>query len=298
MSGTSINNKWFTHFSLVRELNMKVRYTTLSPLRIGASRGKSLFTPVDLQVIRMMLNGKEVPYIPGSSLKGVFRSTAEMLLRLHGKKVCNMGQCSKESIKDKSRDEYLQDAIHEYNRTAEISAMEKIINILEGYCLVCKIFGSNTYASHITFNDAYPIDDASIGVKTGIAINRRSGAAQRGALYQVEFVNPGTSFYGNIKCINLPNYAVGLILYIIERMINTRIVNIGGFKSRGFGNIKIDIEDINGIIVEDGKVKDIRAIDKFKALDEYDKDVNKADNINELGKGFISSWDHYVSTNN
>lgn len=291
-------NRWFTHFSLHRELNINLKYTTISPLRIGTSKGKSLFSPIDLQVIRMTIYDKEIPYIPGSSLKGIFRSTAEMLLRSHDKKACSMGQCSKEILGDRSRDEHLQDAIKDYNKGANDATIERVINILDGYCLICKIFGSNTYASHITFRDAYPTENVSIGVKTGIAINRRSGAAKRGALYQVEFINPGAIFHGSIKCINLPNYAVGLILTIIERMINTGIVSIGGFKSRGFGNIKIDIEDINGIIVEEGKVKNIKEIDEFKALDEHDNNVKRTGNIDELVKEFISSWDHYVSTNN
>ncbi len=284
---------WFTHLTLYRELNLGIKYTTLSPLRIGASRAKSFFSIVDLQVIRITLDGKEVPYIPGSSLKGVFRSTAEMLLRSYNKRVCSMGQCSIENIENKTRDELLQDAIKEYNRTG--TNIERVISILDGYCLICKIFGSNTYASHIIFNDAYPVTDVSVGVKTGIAINRRSGAVKKGALYQVEFVNPGATFNGNIKFINLPNYVVGLILYIITKMLNHGIVNIGGFKSRGFGNIKMDIEGINGVVVQNGKIANINEVNILNGIDKDDTEVKVTRDVNELVTEFIKAWDNYVA---
>lgn len=285
---------WFTHFSLYRELNIRVKYTTLSPLRIGASKAKSLFSPVDLQVIRITLNGKEVPYIPGSSIKGIFRSTAEMLLNSYNKRACNMGQCSREKVDDYStRDEILQEAIKEYNKRSE--NINRVIGVLNEYCLICKIFGSNTYASHIAFSDAYPNNDVSTGVKTGIAINRRSGAVMRRALYQVEFVNPGASFNGNIKCINLPNYGIGLILYIITKMVNEGIVGIGGFKSRGFGNVRMNIEGIDGIIVQDGKIANINKVNEINGIDEYDTTVKRAENVTELINEFIKAWDHYVT---
>jgi len=61
----------------------------------------------------------------------------------------------------------------------------------------------------------------------------------RGALYTVEFVEPGARFRFLITSRNLPNYALGLVGTII-RMINSGEVKIGGFKTRGFGAVKID----------------------------------------------------------
>lgn len=50
-----------------------------TPLRVGVGREPPLGSPVDLAVIRLRGN----PYIPGSSLKGVLRTTAEMLVASH-----------------------------------------------------------------------------------------------------------------------------------------------------------------------------------------------------------------------
>lgn len=287
-------SEWLTHQTIYRVLEFELTYKTRSPLRIGASKGKSFFSPIDLQVMRIMLNGKEVPYIAGSSIKGVFRSTAEMLLRSYGKRACNMGQCANETTTNNiTRDERLQDAIKEYYR-GNTNAKE-IINILNEYCLICKIFGSNTYSAHIIFSDAYPTDNVSIGVKTGIAINRRSGAVKGGALYQVEFVNPNSIFHGSIRLINLPNYAIGLILKIIKDMVNNGITRFGGFKSRGFGHVNINIDKIKGFVVEGGKLMDIKEVKELKPIDEYDKSIERTENIEELIVSFIKVWDEYVS---
>jgi hypothetical protein len=55
----------------------------------------------------------------------------------------------------------------------------------EKACLLCKVFGSLSFTGHVEFSDAYPIGedgsvlDVPVGVRTGIAINRRTGAVYR-----------------------------------------------------------------------------------------------------------------------
>ncbi|MCX8169869.1 MAG: RAMP superfamily CRISPR-associated protein, partial [Candidatus Methanomethyliaceae archaeon] len=60
-----------------------------------------------------------------------------------------------------------------------------------------------------------------------------------GALYTTEYIEPGAKFRFSITCRNLPNYALGLLALVIER-INDGYIKIGGFKSRGFGAVKIE----------------------------------------------------------
>lgn len=259
-------SEWFTSYRLYRELRLTLNYKTLSPLRIGSSKGKSLFSPIDLQVLRINMNGKEVPYIPGSSLKGVFRSTAESITKSFNIDTCMLGNCSEVMDQNgEKRDSRLQTAIKTNSR-------EVTINILNEYCLCCKIFGSKTYASHIKFNDAYPDGEVGVGVKTGIAINRKSGATKRGALYQVEFVNPDSEFTGEIVMFNLPNYAIGLLSYIIN-YINSGFIKLGGFKSRGFGRIEIKVKEIDGVVNINNNIKEVSELDVLPALDEVDQDI-------------------------
>jgi len=73
---------WSAHSVIVREVVFEGYLVAESPLRIGVGRISPLGSAADLAVLRVNLNGKLVPYIPGSSLKGVFRSTAIQLANL------------------------------------------------------------------------------------------------------------------------------------------------------------------------------------------------------------------------
>lgn len=279
-----MKNSWFTHNILLRELRIKFVCKTLSPLRIGTSKNKSIFSPIDLQVLRINIDGKEVPYIPGSSLKGIFRSTTESIVSSNNLNTCFGGRCSEDIDQEgRKRDKRLQDAIKTGN-------IDEIINILNEYCLVCKLFGSNTYASHIRFNDAYP-NNYSIGVKTGVAINRRSGAVKQRALYTVEFVNPNSEFEGEIVLFNTPNYAIGLVAKIID-YINNGFVKLGGFKTRGFGRVKMDIKEVTGITYEEDTLKDL-SIGILSSLDVKDEDLSYKNPMEILDKS-KEIWDAYV----
>jgi len=83
------------------------------------------------------------------------------------------------------------------------------------------------------------VQDVPVGVRTGIAINRRTGAVHGGQLYQVEYVEPGARFRFSIGTTNLPNYALGLLAKVM-RMLNDGWVRIGGFKTRGFGEVRVE----------------------------------------------------------
>ncbi|MEM1546482.1 MAG: CRISPR-associated RAMP protein Csx7 [Candidatus Methanomethylicia archaeon] len=277
--------QWFVHDYLYRVLNVKLSFEAKSPFRIGAGKSTSLTSPVDLQVLRININGREVQYIPGSSLKGVFRSVSEFIAKSNGINACMAGNECKDNYNRK-----LDDALRSRN-------LDEVRKILASYCLICKLYGSGSYASHIIFGDMFPEGDIAIGVKTGIAIDRRSGTAKRGALYTVEFIMPGSIFKGNITLINTPNYAIGLLSYVIK-LINDGVIRIGGFKSRGFGQFSVNPMEINGEIIHNNKVMKISEVDIFEPLDEFDSEVNIADvgrNYAKLLERFRIAWDNYVS---
>lgn len=274
---------WYAHNILYRSIELVVGYTAKSPLRIGSERGKSVTSPIDLQVVTIKINNIETPFIPGSSLKGVFRSSSEFIARSHGINVCMMG--------DGCKNEY--DSVLQYSvKAGNISA---IIDTLSKYCLACKIFGSASYYSHVSFSDAYPKDGVvpQRGIKTGIAIDRRSGAVKSGALYTVEFVMPGSEFEGSIVLNNLPNYAIGLLSTVIEN-INLGVIKIGGFKSRGFGAVEITPRDFRGSVLIDGEYVDFSKGGELPPLDEDDEAI-KFSNVSEFLKESKRVWVNYVN---
>jgi CRISPR-associated RAMP protein (TIGR02581 family) len=255
---------WVSHSRILRNIEIQVKYEALTPLRIGAARAKTPTSPVDLQVLKLSIGDlRDVPYIPGSSLKGVFRTTAEKLALSRGLSVCYTGEDCKLKY-----DRELQTRV-------KAGKEEGVIEVLRNYCLICRLFGTASYSSHIRISDAYPsqTEIPSTSVKTGIAIERRSGGAKAGALYQVEFVNPGAKFYGSIILHNFPNYGIGLLAEILEQ-INQGYVKIGGFKSRGFGSVRITIESLKGIVKSGEEFMDINNVKELEPLDDQDEKIS------------------------
>ena len=52
-------------------------------------------------------------------------------------------------------------------------------------------------------------------------------------------MEPGTAFSFELRALNLPNYALGLIAKAL-RMIHEGWARVGGFKSRGFGRVHFE----------------------------------------------------------
>jgi CRISPR-associated RAMP protein (TIGR02581 family) len=281
---------WSAHSVIIREVVLEGYLVAESPLRIGVGRESPLGSAVDLAVLRMNLNGKIVPYIPGSSLKGVFRSTAIQLANLRGLTVCSglsKGTCMDlryPEFDGKTLLEKIQEEIRNRNYRRAIELFH------EKACLLCKVFGAPSFTGHSEFNDSYPINekgevlDAPVGVRTGIAINRRTGAVHMGALYQVEYVEPGARFRFSLRTTNLPNYALGLLAKIL-RMVNEGWVRVGGFKTRGFGELRVDGLRFaaSGATVQGSKLL---------AVDEKDEEVDLSGDISSTQRRLEASGEN------
>jgi len=225
------------------------------PLRIGAGKGEGLTSLTDLPILKISVGEEEVPVIPGSSWKGVIRSRVEAYLRTHGKHVCGgPGDTCMDRDKLGKRIEMLQKSPSEENRIRIIEMLSQEL------CMACKIFGAPSYASKVFISDSFPVKMGdrrafSVGIKPGIAIDRRTGAARRGAFYHVEFIEPGSLFTFEIVCRNLPNYALGLIAKAILDL-NSGLLRLGGFKTRGFGRISFPElrHEVSGLVGESDRL--------------------------------------------
>ena len=257
---------WSSHKVLFREVELSGHLVTEGPLRVGAGREPPLGSAVDLAVLRIMSAGKEVPYIPGSSLKGVFRSTATQLARAKNLNVCS--GLSRETCMDVRDPQFGGRTLLEQIQFLMLQGRtnEAIKTFHEKSCLLCKIFGAPSFTGHVEFSDAYPVDEVLVGVRTGIAIDRRTGAVYKHQLYQVEYVEPGARFKLRIRGSNLPNYALGLLSKIL-RMVNEGWIRIGGFKTRGFGEVRIENLEF---VAHGATIQDM----KFIKMDEHDIDVD------------------------
>lgn len=113
--------------------------------------------------------------------------------------------------------------------------------------LIIEIFGGteeNESASAIFFHEI-PIKIGRITERKHIAINPETGGVRN--LFEVECVLDGAVFEGRLfSGRNLHPKAFALIKPIID-LTNLGVARIGGFKSRGYGEIAIDIDEIRMI---------------------------------------------------
>lgn len=232
--------KWLGHLTRIRELDIEGVLVAKEPLRIGAGKGTKLGSPIDLPLLRVYLPGKgEVPFIPGSSLKGLFRAYFDVVIRsLRGYACAGSGgsTCMSQKVSFHGEIDKLEKIARRLSARMDFNNLAQLL--WENLCLSCKVFGSQSYRSKIIFYDSYPVKDVRIGVKTGIAIDRRTGAAMHGALYQVEYVEPGATFNFHVKVLDAPNYVLGLFAQGLFEL-NAGRLKVGGFKTRGFGWVEL-----------------------------------------------------------
>lgn len=204
---------------LEKRLVFRGTIEAVTPLHIGSGKPELELGEVDMPIIK---DTRQQPYIPGSSLKGKTRAEAERMLKEEGVDVC-----TPPDVKN-------------------MCGSKK--NNPDEFCLCCKIFGTAgagggiSVASKTRFRDAYPTKNVeTLLERTGIAIDRETGTVSRGALYSIEAVPAGTAFDFEIVAENLTDEELKLLCAALKSVEHSAL---GGSSSRGFGKVKIDINNI------------------------------------------------------
>jgi len=198
-----------------------------SPLRIGTGKSGG-FDPASVVRDTVLKDIDGVPVIPGSSWKGVFRSAGERILR--NKKVTVCSGVGEDYCLNNFR------KFNDFQRSISHNVEEALKIFWDYTCLNCKLFGTMSVIAAVKFLDSRALE-FKLGSRSMVAISRTEGAAARGALVQVEFVEPGSKFSFKMIGNNLPNYVIGYLLTIMKS-IHDGYVQIGGHKTRGFGFMK------------------------------------------------------------
>lgn len=246
-------NKYFVKGTLVAE----------SPLHIGAGNDDFRPTSVDAAVIRDENNN---PYIPGTSIKGIIRSSIERIIstgafdtECYTYKACNIlvqDEDERESTKNYLShtcvdNETLKDIKEKYKGDSKRIAEE----IYKKQCDVCKLFGGHGFASRIQIGDAKAIlkdgEKVHTQIRDGVAIDRDTLTQRNGAKYTYEQVGAGTKFNFYMTVENLEDehkVLLGLIVNLLEK----GELKIGGKTSAGLGIIKLIDSKIEMIDGKDG----------------------------------------------
>lgn len=206
-------------------------------LHIGGGKYNTSFSDAPV-----MKTPSGLPYIPGSSFKGVFRSTAERLAgSIPSVKTCFLENDTGNKIcltsmskKDKKREKY-----EEFREEHKDDKIEELLE--EHLCHTCKLFGSPFKASKAYFSDLYVDEDAYCGgteVRDGVVIDRDSETARDGLKFDYEVVPSNTAFDFEIVLEDLEEIEFGLFLATLREFENGYAF-VGGDKSRGLGNCEI-----------------------------------------------------------
>lgn len=221
---------------------LALRIETVTPLLIRA--GDPGLTPgPDLACVRTR-HGRwgETVYVPGSSLKGVLRSAAEAAVR--GQTFGGVeGACDPLSEESGCGFRIQKEDWRADGETARVHG---------AHCLACRTFGSTSLKGRTSVRDHYPIDPHELDSlevferanqtegRHGVAINRVSGAAHGGALYDLEVVPAGACFFGDVAIENYQGWQLGLLASALDEL-NDGFAQLGSTKSRGLGVVSVAV---------------------------------------------------------
>jgi CRISPR-associated RAMP protein (TIGR02581 family) len=251
--------------------------TNITALRISSGRSTE---PIgsDLPVMKDAFGR---PLIPGSSFKGALRSRLESFLRGilgdNPKLVANPAVEEEWSITSQEMKKLKEDFPNDLQLT------EAIIKQTD---LPSRLFGSPWLASKFQVRDLTVLPDFWFGQyqeRDGVSIDRDTETAADGKLYDFQVVPAGTVFEFKAIVENAEPWELGLLMVGLHQF-ETEQIPLGGGRSRGLGVVKLEIEQMQWLDVDNNPEKLISYLKKLV--------INSSDEPEayEDGRQFIETW--------
>ena len=235
---------------LVNEAYCRVRITTTGPLLVRS--GQATISGPDMTPVLSVRNGKREIFLPGSSLKGVFRSHIE-------KVVCSLKQqavCYPFTPQDKQEEErYKLQGDHRkscgglFNDLAKQGdEMRKKLEdrtdlVYKASCPACRLFGSTGFIGRIAISDAHLVSEKQqTELRDGVGIDRLTGGASHGAKFELQVVSTGMEFETDIHIRNFEVWQLGM-LFVVMQDLQDGLIHIGSGRSRGLGKVTARISE-------------------------------------------------------
>lgn len=235
------------------------RLVMKTALHIGGGRNR--LSSSDSPVV---LTAEGIPFIPGSSFKGVLRSTVEKLAPnlSNAFTSCGLFELEKQEREEieaklkagKPLDEpvcstqiqkYFADELRDHpdNRP---QIVDKALN---GLCSTCRLFGSPFAAALINVNDLYMPNEEksdSIEMRDGVAIDRDSEKAKDHLKFDFEVVPSTSAFQLTITLENADPRDVQLVCVGLSEFVHGYGA-IGGLRSRGLGACTLEGLEVSAL---------------------------------------------------
>lgn len=178
------------------------------------------------------------PILPGSTLKGCFRSFAERLSEYLGLTACLLdntlsGATCFTGIFEQQERKVKYDAFKKINEEDK-----KLDWIEKNTCDICQLFGSPLQASRIFFSDGKLTNWVDrLQIRDGVCIDRDSETARHGAKYDFEVAPAETQFGITIELENPDENELALVGAVLTEWQEG--FRLGGFTSRGLGRVML-----------------------------------------------------------
>lgn len=247
---------------LLNECRFTLTIHTEGPVLIKS--GHSTVSGPDMTPVRTYRNGNAEVYLPGSSLKGVFRSHIEKVIRtLNNDVVCNpfvkadfdnennQLACPKytevscgEKFELRQKERLLVNRVP-WRRHPEKEVLSNEAVYLES-CPACRLFGSTSFIGRVAISDAYLAEDSQQKTeqRDGVGIDRFTGGAANQAKFDLQVVSSGVDFQTDIYIRNFEVWQLGILMLILTDL-EDGLIRIGSGRSRGLGNIKATISEVS-----------------------------------------------------
>lgn len=277
---------------LENELNIKFRIKPKSPLLVKSSIGKE---ETSESIITWLLKeegkGAEKPYIPGSTLKGMFRERFTSIyydyLEIDKEKIDdtkrklesareeeaekNIGRSEEKKLyKEAGKDVFgkFQEVMEEKYKDKDDKSI-----VYKDSLLIEKLFGSKVLKGRFHTSDALIEGDYSpleynkykekvSGVARSVTpIDRFTG----GAIVPLNFEYTMNDFIFDMKIKNITRNELKYLMFIIRDSQNGE-VRVGSSKTRGFGEIELVVDELS--IKKYNKASLEVGFDKYFNIDE------------------------------
>ncbi len=232
---------------LVNEAYCTLRITTTGPLLIKS--GHASISGPDMTPVLTFRNGRQEVFLPGSSLKGVFRSHLEKIVcSLKPRVVCYPfeGNEDKEADLSQRQRDYRDSCGATFTQRAKKSEEERkkleerTDLVYADSCPACRLFGSTGFIGRVAISDAYLASNEIKEQRDGVGIDRLTGGASHGAKFELEVVSTGVIFETDIHLRNFEIWQLGMLFVVMQDM-EDELIRIGSGRSRGLGKVKAEI---------------------------------------------------------
>ncbi|MBN1593921.1 MAG: hypothetical protein JW941_11825 [Candidatus Coatesbacteria bacterium] len=226
------------HSGLYNRAILRIAIKPRGPLLIRAGHtAEENSLPFEHNVETPHGNSAAVPFIPGSSLKGVIRNHYERVAGSCGIRVCDLfsnSACGRETRADSST----SDTEGEFYASS--------------LCAACKVFGCDASAGRFWVEDAMPSQQnpPTRQLRATLPIDRLLGSGRSASAADFEAV-VGGEFETRIILENFELWQLGMI-GIVLMDIDDGLVQIGGLRSKGYGLVSLNFDSCEFFFAKPG----------------------------------------------